>query len=79
MNEEIRKNKIKSFISDSVMSDSVYQVILNSFLAERQNQDVHVLAASRLSIDFLKQGWKDLERFKNVEVNKGKSVDNIGL
>jgi len=62
-----QEDKLQRFMNDAVMADTVYQVLLDSFLVERPNQDVYVLAASRLSIDFLKQGWKELERYARKE------------
>lgn len=52
-------------MNDKVMSTAVYNALLDSFLKEKPAQDVQVLAASRLAIDYLKQGFKDLEHFKD--------------
>lgn len=52
-------------MNDKVMTTAVYNALLDSFLKEKPNQDVQVLAASRLAIDYLKQGFKDLEHFKD--------------
>lgn len=76
---DVQKAKITKFVSDTVMSDAVYDVLLKGFLKERPNQDVHSLAASRLAIDFLNQSWKELERYSTEQQKEEKEVGNVGL
>lgn len=71
--------KIQRFLSDKIMSGAVYEVLLDSFLKERANADVYVLAASRLSVDYLKQGWKELEKLKSAEEEVERDSVNPGL
>lgn len=77
--DKTKLEKIQRFLADKTMAAAVQEVLLNSFLTERANQDVYVLAASRLSIDFFKQGWKDLEKLRRKEDAETKGVDNVGL
>lgn len=58
------KNKIIKFLNDPGMSEAIYQSLLKSFLQERPNADVQVLAASRLAVDYLNRAWRDLARNK---------------
>lgn len=66
-------------MGDPVMERAVYTVLLDSFLEERAGADVHVLAASRLAVDFLKQGWKELEKLKTKEDAASKPLKQVGL
>jgi len=71
--------KVKQFMNDSIMSEVIYNSLMDSFLKERPQQDVHTLAASRLSIDFLKQGWKELEKYTAEHEKEEKVMGNVGL
>ena len=68
--DKTRQEKIKRFLDDRIMSDAVYGVLLDTFLSEKVEQDVNILAASRLAVTFLKEGWKELERFKQDETTE---------
>lgn len=72
--------KLQRFMADKVMADAVYQVLLDSFLRPMTSKDdVYVIAASRLSVDFLKFGWRELDKYKVVNEKETKVVGNIGL
>ena len=75
MNEE----KLRRFINDIGMSNAVYNVLLESFLKESKEKDVNTLAASRIAIDLLRQGWKDLDKFKQIKEVDSREGENIGL
>ena len=77
---KIKEEKIKRFMDDAVMNEAVYEVLLDSFLNEKIANDVHVLAASRLSVNFLKEGWKNLEKFRDRKSEKEDEVKvNVGV
>ena len=76
---DFQKAKIIKFINDKEMSDAVFQVVLDSFLKKKPNQDVYLLAASRLSVDFLTEGWAELEKHKNQVEEKIAGLKQIGL
>ena len=69
--DEAQKRQIQKFVNDKGMSRAVYLLLLDTFLRERPQADVYVLAASRLAIDYLKQGWKELEKYKFEEPSQG--------
>lgn len=76
----IEQEKLKRFANDLTMSDAVYKLLLDAFLKSKITQDVYILAASRLSVDFLNQAWKELMTYKNdPNLKVVTSVDNIGL
>jgi hypothetical protein len=60
-----KRSKIKRFLADRVMTDAVSEVLIESFLKERKGADVHQLAAARLAIDMLRDGFKDLAKYRN--------------
>jgi len=71
--------KIKRFLADQEMSETVKRVIRDSFLKPREKSDVYILAAERIAIELLNEAFKDLERARNVENGPIKRENNIGL
>jgi hypothetical protein len=72
---ETQKEKVSRFLDDKVLSETIYGIMLESFLKSRKG-DVQVLAASRLSIDFLQDAWKDLVRYKNETQEDSKKTSS---
>lgn len=60
-------NKIRDFINDKEMADSVYRTLKHFFLKKRDTKDVTMLAVERLSAIFLEDAWKDLQKFGQQE------------
>ena len=84
MNElqEIQKEKVRQFLNDKIMSDAVKQVFLAVFLNReytKVSSDVYVMAASRLAVDFLFEGFKKLEEYRKVEQRVKEKLVNPGL
>lgn len=71
--------KIKRFLADKVMSQSVRDVLTSSFLKNRGQRDVHTLAAERLAIDLLDSAWKELERIASAEPREMSETKNPGI
>lgn len=63
---------------DTLMSESVYQTLLDSFLKKRDG-DVNLKAAQMLAIDMFTEGWRDLERLKDKEISTNKNTRQIGM
>lgn len=63
---------------DTLMSESVYQTLLDSFLKKRDG-DVNLKAAQMLAIDMFTEGWRDLERMKDKEISTNKNTRQIGM
>lgn len=76
---DLEQEKVRRFVNDPVASKAVFDLLLHSFLSDRASQDVHTLAASRLAIDYLKQGWKELEKIKDKVQTEKSASQNIGL
>lgn len=74
-----QKAKITRFLDDTVMSDSVYDVLLSTFLKPQKNNDVQFLAASRIAIDLLQEAWKTLDGYRIEKDNEINQIKQIGL
>lgn len=77
---DANKDKITRFLNDKVMSKSVYDVLLDSFLTPpAPSSSVYELAAARIAINLLNDAWKKLERMKNEHDAKSDDAKQIGL
>lgn len=76
--DELKRQKIKRFLEDEVMSEAVYGIILKTFL-KPQKGDVQILAASRIAIDLLDEAWKELSKLKSDEDNEDNIKVQVGL
>jgi len=79
MLNEPQKKKVANFLQDELMADTVYQVLLNSFLKPSPIIDVNILAAERMAIRLLQEGWRELGKYENKVGEKNESVGNIGV
>ena len=70
--------KIKRFMSDELMSASVYELLLKSFM-KRRDADVNLKAAQMVAIELLQDAWKDLERQKDKKDIEPSEGIQIGL
>ena len=60
-------NKIRDFVNDKIMAESVYRTLKHFFLKKRDTKDVTMLAVERLSALLLEDAWKDLQKFGQQE------------
>lgn len=79
MNDQARQEKIKKFLADPMMSDVVFQTLLQSFLKRRDTDTVEMKAAERIAIDLLQEGWKELEKIKNTSQPLTRSSGQVGM
>lgn len=79
MNEELKKEKLGRFLTDTIMVKCVYDVLIASFLKPHPLCDVNLLAASRLAIDLLQEGWEDLEKFTLKAPEQMDTQRNVGM
>ena len=79
MNDEIKVERLKKFMNDGVMSEAVYEVLLKSFLKPISSYDVNFLAASRVAIDLLGGGFKELDKFKPEDIKDAPIKRQVGL
>lgn len=71
--------KIKRFLSDKAMSESVKEVLLSSFLKSKGDRDVQLLAASMIAVEKLEEGFKELIRISRSDEDKPKETGQVGL
>lgn len=72
--------KLKRFANDEAMAGAVYEVLLDAFLKDLRNvNDVQVLAAERLAVTFLKNAWRELEKFKTGAKGEEPIRQQVGL
>lgn len=71
--------KIKRFVSDKVMGDTIRKVLTMAFLKPQKNRDIYTLAASRIALDLLDEAWKELNKFSESQKDVQKELGNVGL
>lgn len=78
MLDPVKQEKIKRFVIDKVMFESVKESLTSSFLKPLPNRDVQLLAASRLALDLLNEGFRDMEIIaKREEIEEKKPVNYV--
>ncbi len=65
--DEYKLEKIREFLHNKPMSDAVYEILFDSFI-NKPSKDIYFLGASRLAVDFLKEGWNKLESYSATNV-----------
>lgn len=79
MLNDIQEAKVKVFLNDRMMSDTIYDILLKTYLEPYDTKDVRTLAASRLAIDLLQEAWKKLEKYKKELEVESANQTNVGL
>ena len=79
MLNQTAKNKIKGFLSDAVMSNAVKEVLREAFLKNSGVNDVQTLAAERIAINLLEEGFKELKKHSNQTEKEEKDRVQVGL
>ena len=74
-----KKEDIQRFLNDARLKNTIYGVLLRSFLKPQKDKDVHTLAAARIAIDLLEDAWKDLLNYRKEDVKEEKVVSNFAL
>ena len=69
--------KINKFLDDEALANAVYDILAASFLKKRERKDIYMVAAERIAIDLLEEGWKDLLKIKRTR-SQGESVKRVG-
>lgn len=65
--DKTKQEKIKRFMADKVMSGAVMELLTESFLSPKGARDIHIIAAERIAIDLLKEGFRNMERISQIE------------
>jgi len=56
--------RIKRFIADRELQETIKKYILAKFTEKKHGADVHILASQTLATQSLEDAWNDLERYK---------------
>lgn len=78
MIDDHRKGKIKRFMADLSMKDAVYEVLLQSYLRQRDG-DVNLKAAQMTAVELLNDGWKELEKLSRQTEKEPTEKGNVGI
>ena len=76
---ETQRAKIQRFLDDKIMSEAVKSVILGAFLKPSKKNDVQTLAAERIAIDLLEEGFKELNKYALEEKKEKAALSQVGL
>lgn len=76
--DDTQKVKIKRFIGDKQMSETIRLVLKDSFL-QNKNNEVHYLAAQALAVQLLETGFNRLTRYAGDNERDVKDESNPGL
>ena len=71
--------KIARFLDDKLMSDSVFHVLQETVIGFKPNTDVTFLAAKSVSLDMLREAWKELEKHRPKAENEAQQSLNVGI
>lgn len=74
-----QKQKIKGFIADITMSNAVKGVLRETFLKNSGVNDVQTLAAERIAINLLEEGFKELRKYSFQTEKEEKDRVQVGL
>ena len=76
---EAKKEKIRKFLNDKNMAESVKEVLIGAFLKPKPQTDIKILAASIIAIDLLEVAWKVLRKAGVSEEPRGEKLVNPGV
>lgn len=69
MNPEL-KSRVVRFLNDEATAQAVYSFLEESFLKDK-GKDVYILAAGKLSLDNLREAWKEMEKCRRQDDDMG--------
>lgn len=72
------EEKVKRFVADEAMFEAVFGAITDCYLNRTTNQEVNVLAAKTLALEFLRGAKDYLLRYKTQKTEEIESTQ-IGL
>lgn len=72
--------KVKRFINDTLMSDTIRGILEQTILKPISSRDVNFLAAERIAVAVLREAWREFEKYKDsAEEKENKVQNNVGL
>jgi hypothetical protein len=76
---DVQIEKLKKFANDSVMNETIYGVLLDSFTKPKPHAQVNELAASYIALGLLQDAWREIGKHKVVREGEDKKGSNVGL
>lgn len=73
-----RDKYVKQFIQDRHTYEAVKSFMLDDFLSESFDEDVHITAAKKIAINLMIESFKKMERLKSESKNIGTGLQ-VGL
>ena len=75
---QLNKERIQRFMSDEVMSESVKESLVQSFMKKRDG-DVQLKAAQMIALELLQEGWRELENMSSEAEHVDKKPKQIAV
>lgn len=77
--DQTQKSKVTKFLADKVMSETIYQVLLDTFLKPRKGASVEEKAAAFISVEMLQEAWRELDRYRKEVEQETKPLNQVGM
>lgn len=77
--DKAKAEKITRFLDDKLMSDSVREVLLSSFLRRRPAEDTEMKAARFIATELLDEAWINLQNIRLKKRNEATTTTHISL
>ena len=79
MLDKTQEEKVKRFVSDKMMSDAVYKIVEDVITRASKDRDVNILAAKFLSIELIREAWRELGKYATKEAEVERKSQQVGL
>lgn len=76
---QAEKEKIKRFVADKEMFGAVKNTLLKTYIKKGEYNDIHMLAAAKIAIDLLEDGFREIIRVSNQSEPADKKAGNVGF
>ena len=73
------QEKIKRFLNDEVMSNTVFNLLQTECLKPSKDRDVQNLAARFMAVEIITTAWKEMEKYGTINTETVPRVGQIGL
>lgn len=79
MYSETEKEKIKRFLMDKVMSDTIRKVLEDTCTKPSKDRDINILASRFLAVEVINDAWRELGNHASKAPSEIKKGGNVGL
>jgi hypothetical protein len=74
-----KQARLQRFLQDETTAHLVKEVLVGSFLKPKQGEDTEMKAARFVAIGLLEDGWRELNKYKNKELDVSPASKQVGL